>query len=120
MYSNREYFDYKELGKKIKLARKKLRYTQAKVAKLTDLSTTYISEIERGVKHPLLPVVIDLANCLEIDALQLLYPWLHTTMDYQESLLNNCIRMLLPEHRILISTILDMMIEECIKMESSI
>ena len=39
----------KNIGKKIKIARAKLDYTQEQLAEKTSLSTRYISQLERGI-----------------------------------------------------------------------
>ncbi len=77
MYNNRQNFDYLKLGKKIKEARKKKKYTQEILADKTGLSPKYISAVERGIKHVSFPTLIDIANCLEMDSTELTYPWLY-------------------------------------------
>jgi len=42
--------DYKAIGGRIKKARRIKSMTQAELAELADISNTYISRIERGVK----------------------------------------------------------------------
>jgi len=42
--------DYKAIGERIKKARRTKRMTQAELAELADISNTFISRIERGVK----------------------------------------------------------------------
>ena len=42
--------DYKEIGKRIKIKRKELKITQEKLSEIIDVSPSYISEIERGMK----------------------------------------------------------------------
>lgn len=118
MHTHRETFDYKKLGEKIKAARKNKHYSQGNVAELTNLSNNYISDIERGIKRPLLPTVIDIANCLQMDASELLHPWLHTTFDYRDGQLNKRLQVLSPEQRTIISATLETMIDQFINLNS--
>lgn len=55
-------------GKRLKIARIKKGYTQEKLAEKTDTSTSYISDIERGVKTPSLSTFIELISALDISA----------------------------------------------------
>lgn len=57
--------NYFAIGKRIKNRRKKLGYTQAKLAELANLSDTNISHIERGTTKLSLPSLIAIANALE-------------------------------------------------------
>lgn len=116
MYNSREVFDYKALGKKIKIARNRMKYSQEKVAELTNLSDKYISDIERGVKRARISTIIDIANCLAMDSDQLFYPWLHTTIAKYEPTLNKRLESLPPEQRAFIGATIETMIDEFVKL----
>lgn len=58
--------DLQSIGKRIKAVRTAQRLTQQELAELVDLSTTYISVIERGAKIPKLETLIALANFLKV------------------------------------------------------
>ena len=62
----------KGIGRRIQAARLEHGWTQAVLAKKTDLSTKYLSNIECGEKLPKLETFITIANALEIDANALL------------------------------------------------
>jgi len=55
-----------KLGKKIQGLRKDNKLTQEKLAEMTGLDRTYISDIERGVRNPSLKSLQKLAGALKI------------------------------------------------------
>ena len=58
--------DYFILGKNIRNARKNANITQEKLAEYTDLSTAFISQIERGARKPSLETVYSISVILKI------------------------------------------------------
>ena len=58
--------NYKEIGKRIKKARCMENMTQAELAELADISNTYISRIERGVKKASLESLAKISRILNI------------------------------------------------------
>lgn len=63
--------DYKGIGLRIKAARMAKKYTQEQVADLCDVSTQHISNIENNKTKVSLPLLIDIANVLEVTLDQL-------------------------------------------------
>ena len=62
-------FEYrKKIGKRIKLARVKLGYTQEELAEKLSLSTRYISQIERGISFGTASTIIAICKTLNISA----------------------------------------------------
>ena len=62
-------FEYrKKIGKRIKLARVKLGYTQENLAEKLSLSTRYISQIERGISFGTASTIINICQTLNISA----------------------------------------------------
>lgn len=57
--------DYSLIGLRIRKCRKRLGYTQEKLAELADTSSQYISNIERAVSIPSTEVVMKLAIALD-------------------------------------------------------
>lgn len=57
--------DYSLIGLRIRKCRKRLSYTQEKLAELADTSSQYISNIERAVSIPSTEVVMKLAIALD-------------------------------------------------------
>ena len=54
------------LGRRIREARNKLRFTQEVLAEKADIAVTYLGEIERGEKTPSLDVLINIAESLQV------------------------------------------------------
>ncbi len=65
---NEEKFLRKNIGKKIKLARAKTRYTQEELAEKLHLSPRYISQLERGIAFGSATTIIHVCKALNIDA----------------------------------------------------
>jgi putative transcriptional regulator len=64
--------DYKILlGEKIKLIRKQQHITQETLAELVDRSKNHISKIELGVANPPINLVLEIANALHIEPVEL-------------------------------------------------
>ena len=59
--------DVKEFGQAVRKKRKSLSYTQSFLAKFTELSVSFISDIERGKSTAELGKAIYLANTLGLD-----------------------------------------------------
>ena len=58
----------KNIGKKIKLARSKTKYTQEDLAEKTSLSPRYISQLERGIAFGSASTIISVCKALNINA----------------------------------------------------
>ena len=58
--------DRTALGKRIREARRKAKYTQEVLAEKADIAVTYLGEIERGEKTPSLEVLISLTDSLDV------------------------------------------------------
>jgi len=59
------------LGKNIKKLRARRGLSQADLAEKADISITFLSNIERGIKFPLPDILSKLANALDIEVNQL-------------------------------------------------
>lgn len=55
-----------EIGRKIREQRMYKKLTQERLAEIVDISTTYLSGIERGKKIPSFKVMVDIANALDM------------------------------------------------------
>lgn len=61
--------EYKKvIGKKIKVARMNQKYTQEKLAEKLDISTRYVSQLERGIAFGSATTIINLCKALNINA----------------------------------------------------
>ena len=58
--------DYEALGQRIRQQRKLMKMTQEELASVSDVSTSYIGHIERGIKHCSLETLICICNSLHI------------------------------------------------------
>jgi transcriptional regulator with XRE-family HTH domain len=59
------------LGKAVRFYRKQRRLSQAELAEKADISITFLSKIERGVKFPTSETLSGLANGLDVEVYQL-------------------------------------------------
>jgi transcriptional regulator with XRE-family HTH domain len=59
------------LGKNIKIARTRRGLSQAGLAEKADISITFLSNIERGIKYPLPNILSKIANALGVEVNQL-------------------------------------------------
>ena len=62
------------IGKAIRYNRKKKGLSQYELAELTNLSPSYISEIETGKKVPSIDTLLNIADALDVDLWDLLIP----------------------------------------------
>lgn len=60
--------DYESIGHNIRKRRETNGLTREKLAEMVDLSTSYVSALERGEKLPKLETFIRIANALDISA----------------------------------------------------
>ena len=104
----------KAIGKKIKLARAKSNYTQELLAEKLQLSTRYISQLERGVSFGSATTLVNLCNALEIDADFLFQELVNTDYSEQNKLLdetffNNYLQLNLYHKKLINKFIVDML-----------
>lgn len=66
--NNQEKILRKNIGKKIKLARAKARYTQEELAEKLSLSPRYISQLERGIAFGSASTIINVCKALNINS----------------------------------------------------
>lgn len=59
--------DYKSIGRRIALNRKRAKLTQATVAEKLEISESFVSQIERGKAKVSLPRLFQIAEVLNID-----------------------------------------------------
>ncbi len=86
--------DYKVIGLRIRELRLAKKWTQAKLAEKSEVESSYISHIERGVTKLSLPTLIAIANALEVTLDELVYTNLrkskHISNEIIENLLSDC------------------------------
>jgi transcriptional regulator with XRE-family HTH domain len=64
----------KVLGLRIKFFRAQRQLSQADLAEKADISITFLSNIERGIKYPAPDILSQLANSLDVDVYELFRP----------------------------------------------
>lgn len=65
--------NYIEIGQRIRDIRKQRGYTQEALAEAADLSASYVSHIELGLKSASLAAILQIAKALDVSLNQLLY-----------------------------------------------
>jgi transcriptional regulator with XRE-family HTH domain len=56
-----------KIGLKIRLERAKRNWSQEKLAEISDMSKTFIGDIERGKSSPTIETLVKIANAFEIE-----------------------------------------------------
>lgn len=87
--------DYKALGSRIRQQRKLMRMTQEELAAVSDVSTSYIGHIERGIKRCSLETLVCICNALDISPNALLRDSLNRVPSDREQDLSPEIRAML-------------------------
>ena len=86
--------DYYEIGQRIRKIRKAHQLSQDELASKVGISTTHMSHIETGNTKLSLPVLVDLANVLQVRADDLLFEntrdSVSATADELQKLMNSC------------------------------
>lgn len=65
--------DYNAIGQRIRRMRKARALTQEKLAELADISVVHMSHIETGITKLSLPVIVKIADALDVRVDSLLY-----------------------------------------------
>lgn len=65
--------DYQAIGRRVRKMRQLRSMTQEKLAEYANISTVYVSHIETGTAKPSLPVVVAIADALDVRVDALLY-----------------------------------------------
>lgn len=97
-----------DLGKRLKNARIKKGYTQEVLAEKIDTATSYISDIERGVKTPSLSKLIELVKALDISADYVLQGTLDSGKEYLYDELTKKLDKMTPKQRRFVADFIDL------------
>lgn len=82
--------NYKEIGKRVKIARLNCEYTQEKISELTGLSLSHISNIETGNTKVSLPSLVKICNALNVSVDEVL---MDNVITYRYHFANEVIRL---------------------------
>lgn len=99
--------DKLNMGDRIREARKLKRWTQDQLAEKLDITLVYISEIERGLKMPSMPLFIKLIEVLDVSADYLLRDSVSNGKLCGDNSLGRKIEKLDPKHRIALEALID-------------
>lgn len=99
------------MGDRIREARKKLGFTQDQLSEKLDVTLTYISEIERGLKMPSMQLFIKLVEILDVSADYLLRDTVSTRNLYGDKQIGRKLERLTPKQRVALEALIDTYIE---------
>jgi transcriptional regulator with XRE-family HTH domain len=95
------------MGDRIREARKKLGFTQDQLSEKLDVTLTYISEIERGLKMPSMQLFIKLVEILDVSADYLLRDTVSTRNLYGDKQIGRKLERLTPKQRVALEALID-------------
>ena len=99
------------MGDRIREARKKLNLTQEQLAEKLDVTVAYISEIERNLKLPSMPLFIKLVEALDVSSDYLLRDNVSTRNLYGDNILGRKLARLTPKQRVALEALIDVYLE---------
>ena len=99
------------MGDRIREARKKQNLTQEQLAEKLDVTVVYISQIERGLKLPSLPIFVKIVEILNVSADYLLRDFVSTRNLYGDNLYERKISRLNPKQRVALEALIDTYLE---------
>lgn len=99
------------MGDRIREARKKQNLTQEQLAEKLDVTVVYISQIERGLKLPSLPIFVKIVEILNVSADYLLRDFVSTRNLYGDNLYERKISRLTPKQRVALEALIDTYLE---------
>lgn len=104
--------DKKAIGKRIKEYREKRGLTQEALAELVDLSTGYLSAVERGVGLPSVETLVAIMNCIGASADQIFADVVENAYSTSASLLSDEIQELPADERRRILNVVKTMVQD--------
>ena len=99
------------MGDRIREARKRLNLTQDQLSEKLDITFTYMSEIERGLKMPSMPLFIKLVEVLDVSADYLLRDTVSTRNLYGDKVIGRKLERLTPKQRVALEALIDTYLE---------
>lgn len=103
--------DRKSIGQRIQTYREAAGMSQDELAETLELSTIYISTIERGVRTPSLEVFVNIANALNVSADLLLVDVLRNGYKVKASLLSEKLETKSSEDRERVFNVIEAMVK---------
>lgn len=99
--------DYKSIGRRIAINRRKAKVTQAWLAEEIDVSESFISQVERGKAKISLSRLYEIADCLDIDVAVLVSDCHKLNINEVNSDLDDLIKYSTPQQREFLKNILE-------------
>ena len=99
------------MGDRIREARKRLNLTQDQLSEKVNITLTYMSEIERGLKLPSMPLFIKLVEVLDVSADYLLRDTVSTRNLYGDKVIGRKLERLSPKQRVALEALIDTYLE---------
>lgn len=85
--------DYQDLGRRVRLQRLHLGWTQDRLAKAIGVSTSFVGHIERGTRKASIDTLVEISNAMDISVETLLY----ASLKHHHSTRQNAMRELLSD-----------------------
>lgn len=101
----------KAIGQRIQEYRKKKGLTQENLAKRLNISTNYLSAIERGVQFPRFEILISIINAIGASADQIFVDVIDNTYEVRASILADNLRSLPPIEQKRILTVVETLVQ---------
>ena len=95
------------MGDRIREARKKLNLTQEQLAEKLDITWVYVSEIERNLKMPSMPLFIKMVEVLDVSADYLLRDIVSSGNTYEDKMTESKFKKLTPKQRVALQALID-------------
>ena len=99
------------MGDRIKESRRKCNLTQEELAEKLDVTSTYVSELERGLKLPSMPLFLKLVEILNVSADYLIRDAVSSGDLYGDKILAKKVARLKPKQRVALEALIDTYIE---------
>jgi Predicted transcriptional regulators len=107
--------DLTSIGGRIKQYRKEAHLSQSQLAEMIDVSTKYVSVLERSAKPPSLETLINIANALNISTDMLLCDTLNVQFNIKQTIIGEKIKDLPTKEQSKIMAVVDVLIEQAQK-----
>lgn len=95
------------MGDRIRDVRKKRDLTQEQLAEKLDITISYLSEIERGLKLPSFPLFLKIVEVLDVSADYLIKDTYSAGAGYGDKFISRKLETLSPKQRIALEALID-------------
>ena len=103
------FLDYKDVGSKIVQKRRELSLTQKQLAEILNISNNHLSNIENGKAAPSFDLFVNICRELNASSDFLLFNYIHSNAS---ETLNEKIKLCSDENKIIVSKLVDFLLEQ--------